>query len=516
MQEDNYPEGLSDFSGVESTVEEELQPQWQKIVNILAVQSGVPVALVMKFDRPYLEVAAASPGKNNPYEIGERQEMAGLYCETVINSGEKLKIPSALEDENWRENPDIELGMISYLGLPINWPDGSPYGTLCLLDREKNYYSPEIEELLEEFREMIELQLKVYCQNQRLAETRTSLQERVKELSCLFRISSLLADRSLKLPDIFSQVADFLPEHFRCPARAAARIVFRGQEFSSEDFESSDNRLVEEIIIREDIVGKIEVCYHQEEWVKKGEKREAQSEEQESIEERDGAAEKNMKEAGKNEAGEISKEAKFLAEEQNMLTIAARLLADIIERKNYEKSLKVTRNELFTTLYCIGDGVISADKKGKVKMMNQAAEEMTGWDFNEAEDRNLNEGFQIISAETGEKVENPAKKVLDKGHIVGLANDTTLIARDGKRRQIADSAAPIRDFSGNISGVVLVFSDVTREYQYKQELKKSREKLETTLNSLTANICVLDEKGFITQVNQPWLNFARNNGAEMT
>ena len=137
------------------------------------------------------------------------------------------------------------------------------------------------------------------------------------------------------------------------------------------------------------------------------------------------------------------------------------------------QDLEVERNQLFTTLYSIGDGVISTDVHGKVCMINPAAEKMTGWSFDDAVGKDITEVFNIVNEETKEVVEPPVKKVLETGEIVGLANHTELIAKDGKRRTpIADSGAPVKNSEGDTVGVVLVFRDVSNERkQFDEKLK---------------------------------------------
>ena len=109
----------------------------------------------------------------------------------------------------------------------------------------------------------------------------------------------------------------------------------------------------------------------------------------------------------------------------------------------------------------IGDGVIAIDAQGRVEMLNPVAEALTGWSQEEACGRPLEDVFRIVNEETREKVENPAVKVLREGVVVNLANHTLLIAKNGIERPIADSAAPIHDLQGEITGVVLVFRDQT-------------------------------------------------------
>lgn len=138
--------------------------------------------------------------------------------------------------------------------------------------------------------------------------------------------------------------------------------------------------------------------------------------------------------------------------------------------------LREREESLSITLQSIGDGVITTNTAGQVTRMNRVAELLTGWSFIEAYLKPLQEIFHIVSAETREKVQNPVDKVMQSGNIVGLDNHTILISRDGKERQIADSAAPIKDHNVNLMGVILTFSDVTEKYKAQEALKISEEK----------------------------------------
>ena len=106
--------------------------------------------------------------------------------------------------------------------------------------------------------------------------------------------------------------------------------------------------------------------------------------------------------------------------------------------------------------------------------MNPVAETLTGWPLAEATGRPLPEVYRIVNAQTRQPVVDPVAKVLETGAIVGLANHTALVARDGTKRQIADSAAPIRNAAGQTQGVVLVFRDVTQEYAAAEQLAPAR------------------------------------------
>ena len=99
-----------------------LLAQWQELMSLVSVDCGVPAALIMRVHPSQIEVLV-SDGSDSPYHPGERENLCtGLYCEHVIATRERLHIPNALTDPNWDHNPDLRLGMISYLGHPLLWP----------------------------------------------------------------------------------------------------------------------------------------------------------------------------------------------------------------------------------------------------------------------------------------------------------------------------------------------------------------------------------------------------------
>jgi PAS domain S-box-containing protein len=136
---------------------------------------------------------------------------------------------------------------------------------------------------------------------------------------------------------------------------------------------------------------------------------------------------------------------------------------DITERVAAENRLRESEEMFRTTLYSIGDAVITTDTHGRVQVMNAVAESLTGWTDAEARGKPVAEIFRIVNEQTRTPVENPVAEVLRKGAVVGLGNHTLLLARHGAERPIADSAAPIRAPSGAATGVVLVFRDQTEE-----------------------------------------------------
>ncbi len=136
---------------------------------------------------------------------------------------------------------------------------------------------------------------------------------------------------------------------------------------------------------------------------------------------------------------------------------------DTTERKQAEETLKESEEWFSTTLRSIGDAVITTDTNGNVTLLNPVAELLTGWKQEEATGKPLREIFNIINESTREPVENPVEKVLKTGNIIGLANHTVLIAKDGREIPIDDSGSPIKKDNGEIFGVVLVFRDISRD-----------------------------------------------------
>lgn len=165
-------------------------------------------------------------------------------------------------------------------------------------------------------------------------------------------------------------------------------------------------------------------------------------------------------------------------------------MKDITRQKTAELALRESEEKLFTTLHSIGDGVITTNTQGLIDAMNPAAEILCGWKLSEIKGKPLTEIFNIINAESRLQVENPVKKVLESGKVIGLENHTILISKNGSERQIADSAAPIKNKEGEMQGVVLVFSDVSDKYAIQKRIIESEEKFRLLITQMEQGLAL--------------------------
>ena len=174
---------------------------------------------------------------------------------------------------------------------------------------------------------------------------------------------------------------------------------------------------------------------------------------------------------------------------------------DISDRKRAAAELAAQQEWFRVALSSIGDGIVAANPDGTVSYMNGVAEALTGWTNDEAKGRPLADVFHIVNEQTKEAVQNPAGLVIATGRIIGLANHTLLISRDGIERPISDSAAPILDDAGKILGVVLVFRDVTDQRRAEEAIAEQREWFETTLQSIGDAVIATDVRGRVVFMN---------------
>jgi len=152
-------------------VSEDFLERWQKTLDVAAAILQVPAALIMRVWPQQIEVLVSSASEGNPYEEHEKADLGtGLYCETVMATRAQLLVPNALDDPDWCRNPDVKLNMISYLGIPLIWPDGSVFGTICVLDSKTRHFPELHQSLLGQFKSVIEGDFRLIHQSREISE----------------------------------------------------------------------------------------------------------------------------------------------------------------------------------------------------------------------------------------------------------------------------------------------------------------------------------------------------------
>ncbi len=171
---------------------------------------------------------------------------------------------------------------------------------------------------------------------------------------------------------------------------------------------------------------------------------------------------------------EVALQVTHILDQECILAVAR----DVDARRTANAALAAEQERLAVTLRSIGDAVITTDIEGRIGLLNRVAEELTGWTAAEAHGLPLHEVFTIVDGASDRPRTDPVRRVLADNDIIALPSDTFLYTKDGRRRQIADSGAPIRDAESRIIGVVLVFRDITEQARQEAEVLKVR-KLES-------------------------------------
>ncbi|MCJ7588648.1 MAG: PAS domain S-box protein [Candidatus Aminicenantes bacterium] len=198
---------------------------WQVTIDLLAEIAGIPAALIMRVHTREIEVFLSSHSPGNVYHHGEKAPLdTGLYCETVMSTQRKLVVPDALKDPDWNDNPDIKLGMISYCGLPLTWPNGELYGTICILDKKENAFTQQTHHLIDRFRDSIQLSLaNIYDASKELWASEESYRILFREMQNGFAHSEIICDAQGR--PINSRYLAVNPAFERITGRKAEEVV---------------------------------------------------------------------------------------------------------------------------------------------------------------------------------------------------------------------------------------------------------------------------------------------------
>ncbi|KKM87730.1 hypothetical protein LCGC14_1265940 [marine sediment metagenome] len=241
----------------------------------------------------------------------------------------------------------------------------------------------------------------------------------------MYGLSKIVENPDISSEAIIRGVLNLIPPAWQFPEITCAKINFNNKEFKTSNFKETEWKLSTKInVLEEEMI--IEVYY---------------------LEDKP-----------------------FLNEEEHLISDIGKRLKSIIEQRKTHQKLRVSEEWFSTTLKSIGDAVIATDRMGNIQFVNPIAEDLTGYESEKSIGKPLEDIFNIINEETRKSVESPVSRVIREGAIVGLANHTVLISKEGIEIPIADSGAPIKDDKGNLIGVVLTFRDITENREKEKEI----------------------------------------------
>ncbi len=163
----------------------EIKEKWQNIVDIIVKTVGSSDALITRLDSPFLEVFKASNNAENSFSEGKREKLSGHFCEEVIKHDQKLIVSNALKNEKWKDSLEIKAGFKAYLGYPLKWPDGKIFGTLCIHDKKAHDFSEHTQQIMKQFKELIESHLKTIKNIQLIQRDNEIIQEQKNRLKLI-------------------------------------------------------------------------------------------------------------------------------------------------------------------------------------------------------------------------------------------------------------------------------------------------------------------------------------------
>ncbi|MDZ7762551.1 MAG: PAS domain S-box protein [Desulfovermiculus sp.] len=290
-----------------------------------------------------------------------------------------------------------------------------------------------------------------------LEEKNRQLLERIKELNCLYELSSLFSDRSIPEPELLHRAADRIPSAWQYPDITCARLVWKGQEYATNDFQETRWEQSSDIRINRTKMGFVQVCY---------------------LEERP-----------------IMDEGPFLKEERSLLDTLATNLSHYLETRQIEREKRESEEFSRAIIQSSPLPIFSLDLDGNVLTWNAAAERVLGWEAAEV----IGTPLPIVPDDKQGEFQGLMQRVALEGGFTGV--EVVRQKKDGRRIDVNLSTAPLYDNQGQVYGIMAALEDITERKKVERAFVEATENLRITLNSIGDGVIATDIQGRITQMN---------------
>jgi PAS domain S-box-containing protein len=447
--------------------------KWQTIVDLIAEIVKVPAALIMKVEPPEISVFVSSRSPGNPYHPRERACLdTGLYCETVMKTRKSLLVPDALADAAWCSNPDIQLGMISYLGFPITWPDGEVFGTLCVLDDKRNDYNARYQGLLEQFRDVLQTDLKT------LSEVDARLAEEARAAEVFRRANERmeLAVRGSNVGIWEIDMPDGDPHHSR------RYYVNIWEQLGHEQPPAGRETVLTEL--------------HPDDR---------------------GPFEEALRGYLAGQTTEFELETRFRHRDGSYRTMLSRALAvrdtagkpirvvgisiDITERQRAEEALAQERYLLLTLMDNLPDNIYFKDASGRFVRVNKALTNYLG--LGDPARAIGKTDFDFFTDEHARSAQEDEQQIMRTGQpVVGKEEKETWL--DGRVRWVSSTKMPFRDKDGTITGTFGVSRDITGHKLADEALRESEQRWRSLTEALPQLVWAATPDGSCDYFSTQW------------
>lgn len=170
----------------------EIAEKWQRIVNLMTTLIGAVDGWITFVHPEELEVFVSSQNPENRFKAQHRVRLnLGYFCETVMNKRQMLEVTDVRDDPDWHDAPEIAHGLFSYLGFPLEWPNGEIFGTICVHDTQEHHYTEASRALLREFRQVIETDLQIIVQIEQMRRMEEDFARNIADLKLAQRIAAI-------------------------------------------------------------------------------------------------------------------------------------------------------------------------------------------------------------------------------------------------------------------------------------------------------------------------------------